>query len=202
MIHETITVREQTVAFGDRSRGWPVDTGLSRGLLCDADPARVVYQKGHYGVSLLAFAPVGHFLVAWGNPALALVSAAVVVAFATLPDVDHRIPGIAHRGPTHTLAFALLVGACFAGGASVVAEGLSGLGPAPYSLPAYAGFLGVLTVVAHLCADVLTPAGVRPFWPLSRRHYSLALTRADNRLANYALLFVGVSASALAYLTA
>jgi inner membrane protein len=170
--------------------------------LYDADPASGVYQKGHYGVSLLAFAPVGHLLVARGNLALALVSAGVVVAFATLPDVDHRIPGIAHRGPTHTLAFALLVGACFAGAASLVADGLSGVAPVPVSLPAYAGFLGVLTVVSHLCADALTPAGVRPFWPLSRRHYSLALARADNRLANHALLFVGVSASTLAYLTA
>jgi len=47
-------------------------------------------------------------------------------------------------------------------------------------------------VIGHLAGDVLTPAGVRPLWPFSRRRYALSLWRSDSRVANYGLLGAGL----------
>ena len=75
--------------------------------------------------------------------------------------------------------------------------------------PLVSGFLvpfgfaiGALAVLAHLLADSLTPAGVPLLWPFSTRDFSVYLTRADNTLANYVLLAVGICATAAAGFTA
>jgi inner membrane protein len=109
--------------------------------------------------------------------------------------VDHRLPGISHRGPTHTLAFAFLIGAVGAGAGVGLAAVLDG---GRTTLIAFGFGIGTLGVLAHLLADALTPAGVPFLWPLSGRDFSVYLTRADNTLANYALLAVGVCATAAA----
>jgi inner membrane protein len=153
-----------------------------------------VYRRGHYGVSLSVFAPVGFALVLRGHPTLAVAGGATMLWLSMLPDLDHRIPLISHRGPTHSLAFALLVGA--AGG--VAGLGLETAGVTAFP-PAAAGFaLGTLAVVAHLLADALTPAGVPLLWPLSTRTYSLSLVRADDTLANLSLFALGLCATAAA----
>jgi inner membrane protein len=116
-----------------------------------------------------------------------------------LPDYDHRIPGLSHRGPTHTLAFAGLVGAAGAG----VGVGLATvLGGGRATLVPFGFAIGALAVLAHLLADALTPAGVPLLWPLSGHDFSLSLTRADNTVANYVLLAVGVCVTAVAALLA
>lgn len=159
-----------------------------------------MYRFGHFGVSLLVFAPIGFALVAVGEVELAFVTGATMLWLSTLPDMDHRLPVISHRGPTHSLLFAVFVGGIFAVVGNVVGQnlgyaaslefGVFGLGA--LSLAAFGFFLGVATVVAHLLGDVLTPMGVNFFWPLSRKRYSLSLTRADNAVWNYALFALGV----------
>lgn len=147
-----------------------------------------MYRKGHLGVSLLVFAPVGFQLVTVGEPEMALLTGVVLCWLAMLPDIDHRLPVIEHRGVTHSLLFAGLVGGVFgavgtlfSGAFSVAGVGLGTVGV----------LLGVLTVGAHLLGDVLTPAGVPLLWPLPRS-YSVSLTRADNTLANYGLFVSGI----------
>jgi inner membrane protein len=154
-----------------------------------------MYRRGHWGVSLLVFAPVGLALVLLGRPDLAFVGGAAMLWLSTFPDVDHRVPGLSHRGPTHTLAFALLVGAVGAGAGVGLAAVLDG---SRSTLVAFGFGIGTLGILAHLLADALTPAGVPFLWPLSRRDFSVYLTRADNTLANYVLLAVGVCATAAA----
>jgi len=151
-----------------------------------------MYRRGHLGVSLLVFAPVGLALVLLGRPDLAVVGGAAMLWLAMLPDWDHRLPVVSHRGPTHTLAFALLVGAVGAGAGAGLATVLDG-GRA--TLVPFGFAIGTLAILAHLLADALTPAGVPVLWPLSRRDFSVSLTRADNTLANYVLLAVGVFAT-------
>ena len=156
-----------------------------------------MYRRGHLGVSLLVFAPAGAALVLAGRPTLALVAGGVMLWLSMLPDADHRIPGLTHRGSTHTLVFAALVGAVGAGagaGLAVVVDG----GRA--TLVPFGFAVGALAVLAHLLADALTPAGVPLLWPLSGRSFSLYLTRADNTVANYLLLALGVCATAAAAL--
>ena len=161
-----------------------------------------MYRKGHYGVALLVFAPIGFVLLAVDRADLAVVTGGGMLWLAMLPDLDHRVPGIPHRGPTHSLLFATLVGGVFAA-AGVALETVTG-GPvstAGVSLPAVGFAIGAVTVLAHLLGDALTPAGVNFLWPVSTRTYTLGLCRADNTMANYGLFAVGVfAAGAAAYL--
>lgn len=148
-----------------------------------------MYKTGHIGVSLLISAPVGYALAAAGEPTLALLAGAVMVWLSMLPDVDHRLP-LDHRGSTHTLLFAVVVGLAFAWIGAAAADVVAF---ATRFDPAALGFLiGFLTVLAHLLADLLTPMGVGLFWPASNRRYSLGLTPAKNPIWNYALFALGI----------
>jgi inner membrane protein len=149
-----------------------------------------VYRTGHLGVSLLVAAPLAHLLLAAGRPALAVVSVGVVVGLASLPDVDLRLP-VPHRGPTHSLLFAALVGGAFA--VTVELVGLPLPGALGLSAPGFWFLLGVVAVVAHLLGDTLTPMGVNYLWPVDWT-LSLSLVTADNDAANYGLFAGGVFA--------
>lgn len=160
-----------------------------------------MYQYGHYGCALLVYAPLGLVALLVGAAELALLGGLASVALAMLPDYDQRVPGLAHRGPTHTVAFALCTGLGLAGVTALVAP--SGL-LAGESQLAFAGvvtfafLVGTLTICSHLLADALTPAGIRPYWPLSDREVSLNVTRAANPVANYLLFGIGIGAAVLA----
>lgn len=175
---------------------------MVRNLLGGRVQRPAVYRKGHYGVALLVFAPLGFGLVLLGLPTVALLTGGIMLWLAMLPDVDHRLPLVEHRGPTHSLLFAGLVGAAFGGAGYLLGDGalvgqlLAEDAVAASTLrPQFATFgfaVGALAVVTHLLGDVLTPAGVNFLWPLSRKTYSLYVTRADSALWNYGLLALGV----------
>lgn len=147
-----------------------------------------MYRTGHYGVSLLVYAPVGAALVVLDGVETAVLLGAAVLLLTPVPDYDQRVPGITHRGVTHTVLFAALVAAALGGG--VVAAGRPDLAPAGVA----AGLLGI---GGHILGDVLTPAGVRPFWPLSDAEYTVSLTTADSRVWNTVLLGLGVGVTVL-----
>ena len=127
-----------------------------------------MHCRGHVGAALLAYAPVGEAVTGAGDPALAAVGCGLAVAVSTLPDADEFLP-LDHRGPTHTVWF---VAAC-----ALAASGLGAVaGPAvgrPAVLPAVAGAAVGLSLASHLLADVVTPMGVRPLYPVSSWHHSL-----------------------------
>lgn len=164
----------------------------------------VVYRLGHYGVSLLLYAPVGLLFALAGELGLAVVGGAGVLALARVPDYDQRIPGITHRGVTHTVLFAVLVGATLAGVLLALSRAGSQPLPADVLAPrvAFAFGVGAFGILAHLAGDVLTPAGVPLLWPLSGRTYTVSLTTADSTLWNYLLFALGVFATAVAGLVA
>ncbi|WP_121744471.1 metal-dependent hydrolase [Natronorubrum halophilum] len=151
-----------------------------------------MYQFGHYGAALLVYAPLGTVVAFGGYETAALVGALACVALSTLPDCDHRLPLIEHRGPTHSLVFAVFVGAGLAALAALFVETSSPF--ADLGFVVFAFVVGTLSIGSHLLADVLTPMGIRPLWPFSRRHYTLEVTRAANPIANYVLFGLGVAA--------
>jgi len=168
----------------------PADLRAADGtVLIDGRVRKPVYRFGHLGVSMLVYAPIGAGLALVGEVGLAVVAGAVMLWLSMLPDVDHRLPLIEHRGPTHSLLFAGLVGAAFAAVAVALAPDL-GVGGRLTS-GTFGFLLGAVTVLAHLLADALTPSGVDFLWPVSRRSYTLSLWRADDTVANYALLVLG-----------
>ncbi len=153
-----------------------------------------MFKQGHLGVSMLVFGPVGYALVAHGLAELAAVTGLVMVWFTMLPDIDHRLPLIEHRGPTHSLLFAGLIGGVgWAIGTAVETV----FGPVAGLPLATVGFgIGALTVIAHLIGDTLTPAGVPYLWPLSTRTFSLSLVGAGNSMANSGLFGLGLLVTA------
>lgn len=155
-----------------------------------------MYQVGHYGAALLAYAPLGTAVGLAGHETAAIVGALACVALSTLPDCDHRIPAIEHRGPTHSVGFALLVGAGLAAVTALLVDAASPL--VDVGFVTFAFVVGTLSIGSHLLADALTPMGIRPFWPVSSRHYTLRVTRAANPLANYVLFGLGAGSGIVA----
>jgi len=149
-----------------------------------------MYQQGHYGAALLVYAPVAIVASMVVSLGLVLIGGVVVVWLSMLPDLDQRVPLIEHRGVTHTVWFALLVGGVIGAGAGLL--GANTGFASVRELTVFGFVVGTTTIVSHILADALTPMGVRPFAPLDRRHVSYNVTRAKNPLANYTLLLIGV----------
>lgn len=156
-------------------------------------------QLGHYGAALLLYSPVALLLLGRGDRLLALLGGALAVSLAMAPDCDCVIPGMKHRGATHTLGFALLVGGLVGAAGWVVGATVDPT--TATTLGGFTFFVGTLTVVSHLLADVITPMGVRPFWPLSDRHFTLRLVLAKNWTANVLLFAGGIGATVLVVLS-
>ncbi|WP_136715507.1 metal-dependent hydrolase [Halorientalis salina] len=152
-----------------------------------------MYRAGHLGVSLLVYAPLGFALVLLGRSDLAVLGELCMLSLATLPDTDHSIPFVSHRGSTHTVGFALLVG--LAAGAVGWVFGGQAVGMSS-ELAVFGFAIGTLAILAHLLGDVLTPMGIAPFWPLWNRRFTLRVTRADNTIANFSLFGLGVFVTA------
>lgn len=155
-----------------------------------------MHRNGHYGAALVAYTPIGALTLALGFETAAVGGGVVAVGLSTLPDVDLRLPFVTHRGPTHTVYFALAVG---------VATGLLGagagaldpvLGPVEAAgLGAFGFVVGTATILSHVAADALTPMGVDPWGNGDRVSYDVC--RADSELWNYVLLGIGVVAVAI-----
>ena len=157
-----------------------------------------MYCRGHVGLGLVAYAPFAGAALDAGEPGVAVVGGGLAVAIAPLPDVDQRLP-ISHRGPTHTLAFAAVMGALVAlaagiGGGAVVRALWLADPSLPAWTPAFLGATAAVTLCSHLAGDAITPMGIRPFRPVSGAHFTLDLTPARNPRANAAFLAVGVAA--------
>lgn len=156
-----------------------------------------MFPLGHYGMALLVYSAVGCALLVRGRRRDALGGGAVVLLFTIHPDLDSQFPALAHRGVTHTLWFALLVGGvCVAVVAtrlrrsptrSAVAGGL------------WAFSLGALSILAHMAADALTPWGVVPLSPVASTSYTANVTLASNPTANRWLLGAGMLAAGVAW---
>ncbi len=156
-----------------------------------------MHREGHYGASLLAYAPIGFVVIAVGYPVAGVGGGALAVMLAMLPDTDLQIPGIKHRGVTHTVQFAAIVGV--PSGALVGAVAASA--PTSYApiVAGIAGFVfgfvtGAVSIVAHIAADALTPMGVTPFGE-DGPHITFDVCRADNPIGNYGLLILGGTAA-------
>jgi inner membrane protein len=159
-----------------------------------------VYRTGHYGAALLVYAPVGLVLYPVSSAA-AVVGGAGVLALARVPDYDHRVPLLSHRGPTHTLLFLVVVAGALAAAGWLLGAQVGVASDRRLAIAALGALAGAVGIGSHLLADALTPAGVPLLWPLSSRDYSLHLIGASNPVANWGLLALGVGATAGTYLT-
>ena len=142
-----------------------------------------MHKKGHHGAALTAYAPVGMGALTLGFDVTAVGGGLVAVGLAMLPDVDMNLPNVAHRGPTHTIHFALGVGIVAGVVGAVLGQAATSQWLLTVGSGLYLALVGSLTIGSHIAADALTPMGVTPFG--DDRHYSYDLWNADSVLANY-----------------
>ncbi|ELY63933.1 metal-dependent hydrolase [Natrinema versiforme] len=145
-----------------------------------------MYRDGHAGFNALLYAPFVPTVTAAYSLETALWGAVIALAAANLPDLDQSIEQIDHRGPTHTVWFALLFG--FVAGVGTVLVARSGFGSGSFGFGFAVGTCGIL---AHLAGDIVTPMGIAPFAPVSRVHVTLEWFKSKNGRINRAFLLVG-----------
>ena len=179
-----------------------------------------MYRHGHLGITLLTLAPLSYALIVHNQFALAGLLALGLLFVEPLPDNDHWIPGLSHRGVSHSLLTAGIIGLICAGCGwllgqyltvpvahwlqttvlpatnitvvVIATEQLAAL--TPRTLVGLGFVIGVLGICVHLPGDVITVSGIQPFLPFSRRRLSLSRLRAASTLANTVFLLLGVLA--------
>lgn len=155
----------------------------------------MLMAPGHVGLALLLYAPLAYLLLRFGRDRRMWTGAMVLLAVVMWPDVDVYVAALAHRGITHTVWAALLVGILVAG----IAWGFSPVAHARrYGVAVFGFQVGALGIVAHLLGDVVTPMGIRPLYPVYREPYTFDLVLASDPQANTGLLVAGVVAFWLA----
>jgi inner membrane protein len=176
-----------------------------------------MHRQGHSGIVLLALAAIDSILLSAGRPLLALLAWSMFW-IEPLPDRDQRIGWLEHRGTSHSLFAAGVIGGCCAGlgwlvGTYVTRPVLPWLranvlvGPqwSTWTTTHFAvldaaslallGFcVGTGGIVLHLLGDVITVSGIQPLLPFSRWNVSLSPLRAANPVVNRGLLVLGVLA--------
>src|SRR6056297_2085442 len=146
-----------------------------------------MYREGHSGFNALLYAPFLPLVSDGWSLELALVGALVAVGVANIPDLDQPLPRLRHRGPTHTVWFAILVGLVAGIGTELLVPGV----PVAFAFGVVVGTGGIL---AHLAGDIVTPMGITPFAPVWRAHVTLEWFASKNPRINRAFLLAGSSA--------
>lgn len=156
-------------------------------------------RPGHYGMALLLSSPIVAGLgVAASDATAGIPFAVIVIGTSMLPDIDRHIPGMRHRGATHTVLFGILVGAfCGVVALGVVATMLKLTMIVVVAVFGYVFTGCIVGIGSHLLADSLTVGsgayGIHPFWPYSTREVRFGLARSNSRLWNAGLLAMGIA---------
>ncbi|ODR82720.1 hypothetical protein BG842_09585 [Haladaptatus sp. W1] len=179
-----------------------------------------MYRHGHLGITLFVLAPISYAFIQNGQFAFAGLLVLGVLIIEPLPDNDHWLPGLSHRGVSHSLLTAGVIGLVCAGcgwllgqyltvplahwlqttvlpatnitAVTIATEQLAALTPG--TLVGLGFVIGVLGICVHLAGDIITVSGIQPFLPFSRQRISLSRLRAASTLANTVFLLLGVLA--------
>ncbi|AEH38776.1 metal-dependent hydrolase [Halopiger xanaduensis] len=152
-----------------------------------------MYKDGHIGFNALLYAPFVPLVSARWSLETAVLGTVLVVGLAPLPDIDELLPRIPHRGPTHTVWFAVLVG-LFAGVGTTLLVDATATSSTSVSAFRFGFAVGTGSVLAHLAGDVVTPMGISPFAPVSAAHVTLDWFPSKHGRINRALLLLGSGA--------
>lgn len=161
-----------------------------------------MHREGHIGIGLLLAAPLVYYFTDAGQLTLMGVGLVAVTVHSYAPDFDLWLPGVSHRGMTHTFLGGLVAAFLTVGIVlGTIAGGYTSLSPSLSGYAAIAGYtfgLSYLGFLSHLVGDVLTPMGIAPFRPWSDRTYSLNLVYASDQRANEQLGYLGAVAVTVA----
>lgn len=158
-----------------------------------------MHARGHKGIGLLLYAPITYALLRLNQPILAIGGLVLVLTLSMLPDKDMVIALLPHRGPTHTIWFALAVGAALGGIGIIIQLGLDKIGIVAVAVPVVFLFgIGFLSILYHIIGDALNPSGVRPYTPVSRKKHALGLTKSNSFVWNWLFFVLGLVANLIA----
>lgn len=161
-----------------------------------------MHREGHIGLGLLLYAPLAYHFTDTGQLTLMGVGLIAVTLHSYAPDFDLWLPGVSHRGLTHTFLGGFIA-ACLTVVIvlGTIAGGYTSLSPSSSGyaiIAAYTFGISFLGFLSHLVGDVLTPMGITPFRPWSDRTYTLNLVYASNEQANEQLGYLGAVAVTVA----
>lgn len=161
-----------------------------------------MHREGHIGLGLLLYAPLAYHFTSTSQLTLMAVGLIAAAVHSYAPDFDLWLPGVRHRGLTHTFLGGLIAAALTVLiVVATIALGYTTLRPSLVEYVSIAGFTFLISYVgflSHLAGDVLTPMGIQPFRPWSTRTYSLNLVYASDKTANEQLAYLGALAVAIA----
>jgi inner membrane protein len=166
-------------------------------------------RKGHIGLVLLVSVPFALLLGLILNPPWTVIVVGTALLADRIPDKDHQIPFILHRGITHTVIFGAIASFVLAVSFTTIATitrpsspfkmGLSesiATNPLLFAVSLLGFALGF---TAHLLGDMLIKAydyAVTPYWPFSRRPVALGWASAESKhLWDWGLLLFGILTS-------
>lgn len=171
-----------------------------------------MYKKGHIGIGLIVYSPFLLFLLAFGFEYFAIVFGAIFIFLSTHPDIDVKLQNktsflrkdslrklipfldkflniTQHRGITHTIWYAILWGLICSSLAFLVIDIDSFL---DIFFIVFSFFIGFMGIVSHLLGDIITPAGIKPLYPVKDKNYTFDLTKAKNPFYNHGLFLSGI----------
>lgn len=152
-----------------------------------------MHREGHIGIGLLLYAPISYAMIDLDVGFGWAVGIVAIAFWSFAPDLDQGLP-IRHRGPTHSVLFAVVAGVATAlVAAYLVSNGaLNGGSLWNYLVGMAFGFMiGFLGVIGHIFGDSFTKMGVTPFWPWSNRKMGARVVYASNKRVNQALSTAG-----------
>lgn len=119
-----------------------------------------MHSEGHAGLTLIIFS---FLMMPFGYSQNALILIVMAAGLSSLPDIDLKWKNVKHRGYSHSIGAALIIGLVF-GAIFFYGNGLMfGL------LGFLAGFGGT---ISHLIGDLFTYMKFPIFWPISDRKRS------------------------------
>lgn len=175
-----------------------------------------MYSNGHVGIAFIMYSPIASVLMfadqftQWSLLLFAVIGAMVVGGVCPLPDKDiiwQRTLPIKHRGITHTFPFAIFTGLLGlligAGIFLVMIPELGILDGNVYtqtwaiSMSLFIGFTAMYGVCTHYIGDIITPAGLKPLWPVKDKKYCYEMeilgqrSKAANPYWNWSFFVIG-----------
>ena len=138
-----------------------------------------MYRRGHMGLTLLILSPfMKSFTDLFGDIYSSVTFIVLSTLFSVLPDIDLRI-GIKHRGATHSITLAILL--------SVILCYIFYI----LNLNMLFGLSAFIGITSHLIGDLITYRSFAPFYPFSKKKFSLKIVKSENRFINDALFLLG-----------
>lgn len=173
-----------------------------------------MHRSGHVGLALLFVTPLAFIVATVYGIELGIGTLALAVIASDLPDRDQQIPGLSHRGFSHTVWAALVV----AGLGGIVGFYLSttmtsspplpipgidtlvSIGPILFAVLTALPIL--IAYLSHIVGDILTMGSayfgmdIKPLYPLTEASVQLGIMKAESMMWNSILFVLGVVAAA------